>query len=80
MDKLKDGELKVLLKWKGVPASKMDNVAAKKDLYKKIVEEGGGGKEDEVSIADHWTDANEAALDALKKCAHRNGQHHLWEV
>jgi hypothetical protein len=52
VDRLKDGELKALLKWKGVPASKMGNVAAKKVLYKKIVEEGGGGKEDEVSIAD----------------------------
>ena len=47
VDRLKDGELKVLLKWKGVPALKMSNVAAKKVLYKKIVEEGGRGKEDE---------------------------------
>jgi hypothetical protein len=35
VDRLKDGELKALLKWKGVPASKMGNVAAKKVLYKK---------------------------------------------
>jgi hypothetical protein len=66
VDRLKDGELKALLKWKGVSALKMGNVAAKKVLYKKIVEEGGGGKGDEVSIADRWTDADEAALDALK--------------
>jgi hypothetical protein len=66
VDRLKDRELKGLLKWKGVPASKMGNVVAKKVLYKKIVEEGGGGEEDEVSIADRWTDANEVALDTLK--------------
>jgi hypothetical protein len=35
VDRLKDEELKALLKWKGVPASKMGNVAAKKVLYKK---------------------------------------------
>ncbi len=30
------------------------------------MEEGGGGEEDEESITDWWTDADEAALDALK--------------
>ncbi len=35
VDRLKDGELKALLKWKGVPTSKMGNVAVKKVLYKK---------------------------------------------
>ncbi len=35
VDRLKYGDLKVLLKWKGVLASKMGNVAEKKVLYKK---------------------------------------------
>jgi hypothetical protein len=30
------------------------------------MEEGGGGEEDEESITDQWTDANKAALVALK--------------
>jgi hypothetical protein len=37
------------------------------------MEEGGGGKEDEVSIADRWTNANEAALDALKNAPIKMG-------
>ncbi len=35
-------------------------------LYKKNVEEGGGGKEDKASIMAWWTNADEASLDALK--------------
>jgi hypothetical protein len=35
VDRLKDRELKAQLKWKGVPASKMGNMAANKVLYKK---------------------------------------------
>ncbi len=41
-----------LLKWKGVIASKMGNMVAKKEFYKKNVEDGSGGKEDEKSITD----------------------------
>ncbi len=35
VDRLKDRKLKALLKWKGVPTSKMGNMVAKKVLYKK---------------------------------------------
>ncbi len=44
----------------------MGIMVAKKVLYKKIMEEGSGGKEDKESIIDWWTDANKAALDAQK--------------
>ncbi len=36
MDRLKDRELKALLKWKGVPTLKMGNMVAKKVLCKKM--------------------------------------------
>ena len=54
-------ELETLLKWKGVQVSKMGDKAAKRALYKQIVEEGGG-----VETACLWTDANEEELEALK--------------
>jgi hypothetical protein len=69
VDRLKDRELKALLKWKGVPVSTMGNMVAKKVLYKNIMEEGGRGKADEESIAsriDGQTPIEEAALDTLK--------------
>jgi hypothetical protein len=66
VDRLKDRNLKELLKWKRFLVSKMGNMAAKKVLYKKIVGEGSGGKKDEASIMARWMDTNEVALDALK--------------
>ena len=74
--RLKEKELKVLLKWKGVPTLKMGNMAAKKVLYKK-----SGGEKDEESITDRRTDANEAALDTIKN-APIKGQYrgHVWEI
>jgi hypothetical protein len=55
----------VLLRWKGVPVSKMENMANRRVLYQQFVD-GGGGEEDGVSIPAPCTDANEAGLVALK--------------
>jgi hypothetical protein len=54
-------ELKTLLKWEGVQVSKMGDKVAKRALYKKTIEEGGG-----VETAYSWTDADEEELEALK--------------
>jgi hypothetical protein len=50
----------VLLRWKGVPVSKMGNVANRRVPYQQF---GDGGEEEED---DAWTDANEVGLVALK--------------
>jgi hypothetical protein len=55
----------VLLHWKGVPVSKMGNVANRRVLYQKFAD-GRGEEEDDVSIPTPWTDANEGGLVALK--------------
>jgi hypothetical protein len=57
--------LEVLLRWKGVPVSKMGNVVNRRVLYQQFTD-GGGREEDDVSIPAPWTDANEAGLMALK--------------
>jgi hypothetical protein len=61
VDALLSKELETLLKWKGVQVLKMGDKVAKRSLYKKIVEEGGG-----VKTAYSWMDANEEELEALK--------------
>ncbi len=71
--RLKDSNLKVLLKRKGIPTLNMGNMAAKKVLYKKNVEEGGGGKEDKASITARGLDNDNAALDTLKYAAMEMG-------
>jgi hypothetical protein len=58
-------ELEVLLRWKGVPVSKMGNVANRRVLYKQFTD-GGEEDEDDVSIPAPWTDAAEAGLVALR--------------
>jgi hypothetical protein len=50
----------VLLRWKGVPVSKMGNVANRWVPYQQFAD-GGGEEED-----DAWTDADEVGLVALK--------------
>jgi hypothetical protein len=55
---LKSKELEVLLRWKGLPVSKMENVADRCILYQQFAE---GGVE-EVGILASWTDIGEAEL------------------
>jgi hypothetical protein len=57
-------ELEVLLHWKGVPVSKMGNVANRRVLYQQFAD-GGEEEEDDTSIPAPWTDADEAGLVAL---------------
>ena len=58
-------ELEVLLHWKGVPVSKMGNVANRRVLYQQLAD-GREEEEDNASIPAQWTDANEAGLLALR--------------
>ncbi len=60
--RLKSKELEVLLQWKGVPVSKMGNVADSHILYQQFAE---GGAE-EVGIPASWTEIDEAELNALR--------------
>ncbi len=55
----------MLLHWKGVPVSKMGNVANRRVLYQQFAD-GGGEEEEDVSIPAPWMDADEAGLVALK--------------
>jgi hypothetical protein len=59
-------ELEVLLRWKGVPVSKMGNVANRRTMFQQFAD---GGEEEEDDAANNpapWTDADEAGLVALK--------------
>jgi hypothetical protein len=58
-------ELEVLLRWKGVPVSKMGNVANRRVLYQQFAD-GGEEEEDDASIPAPWTDADKAGLVALR--------------
>jgi hypothetical protein len=58
-------ELEVLLRWKGVPVSKMGNVANRRVLYQQFAD-GGEGEEDDASISAPWTDADKAGFVALR--------------
>jgi hypothetical protein len=58
-------ELEVLLRWKGVPVSKMGNVANRWVLYQQFAD-GGEEEEDDASIPAPWTDADETGLVALR--------------
>jgi hypothetical protein len=57
-------ELELLLHWKGVPVSKMGNVANRWVLYQQFADRGEE-EEDDTSIPAPWTDADEAGLVAL---------------
>ena len=56
-------ELEVLLRWKGVAASKMGNVANRRLLYQQLAE---GDVVEEASIPAPWTKIDEAELIALR--------------
>jgi hypothetical protein len=58
-------ELEVLLHWKGVPVSKMGNVANRRVLYQQFAD-GGEEEEDDASIPAPWTDADKTGLVALR--------------
>ncbi len=58
-------ELEVLLYWKGVPVSKMGNVANRWVLYQQFADRVGEG-EDNVSIPAPWMDTKKPGLVALK--------------
>jgi hypothetical protein len=58
-------ELELLLRWEGIPGSKMGNVANRGVLYQQFAD-GGEEEEDNVSIHAPWTDADEAGLVALR--------------
>jgi hypothetical protein len=60
--RLKSKELEVLLQWKGVPVSKMGNVAERRILYQQFAE---GGAE-EVGIPPSWMEINEVELTAQR--------------
>jgi hypothetical protein len=60
--RLKSKELKVLLRWKGVPVLKIWNVADKSILYQQFAE---GGAE-EVGIPALWMEIDKAELIALR--------------
>ncbi len=57
-------ELEVLLRWKGVPVSKMGNVANRRVLYQQFADRGEE-EEDDTSIPTPWMDADKAGLMAL---------------
>jgi hypothetical protein len=65
VNQLCDGDLKMLLRWKGVPISKMGNMATKRVHYKKIVD-GGAGGDDEASNPAPWTVNGEYELERLR--------------
>jgi len=60
--RLTSKELEVLLRWKGVAASKMGNVANRRLLYQQLAE----GDLEAVSSPAPWTDIDEAELFALR--------------
>jgi hypothetical protein len=57
-------ELEVLLRWKGVPVSKMGNVANRRVLYQQFADRGEE-EENESSISAPWPDTNKVGLMAL---------------
>ena len=57
--------MEVLLRWKGVPVSKIGNVANRRVLYQQFAD-GGEEEEDDACISAPWTDANKVGLVALR--------------
>ncbi len=55
-------ELETLLWWKGVPVSKMGNIANRRILHEQFAKEGT----EEVSIPTPWTENNQIELNALR--------------
>ena len=53
----------MLLRWKGVPISKMGNMASKRALYQQFVGDRG---EDDLGDPACWTEADDDHLEALR--------------
>ena len=53
----------MLLRWKGVPVSKMGNMASKRALYQQFVGDRG---EDDLGDPARWTEADDDHLEALR--------------
>ncbi len=78
VDRLKDEESNAPLKWKGVLALKMGNIAAKKALYKKKCVRGQlrrGGQGEHLGSVDRcqWSGPRR-----LKECSHQSKWHTLY--
>ena len=58
--------MEVLLRWKGVPVSKIGNVANRRVLYQQFTDGGKEEEDDAANIPTPWTDADEARLVALR--------------
>ena len=65
INQLCDGDLKTLLRWKGVPIAKIGNMATKRVHYKKIVD-GSSGGDDKASNPAPWMDNGEYELEQLR--------------
>jgi hypothetical protein len=61
--RLVNKEMEVLLRWKGVPLSKMDNMASKRALYQQFV---GETREDDLGNPACWTEVDDNHLEALR--------------
>ena len=61
--RLTNKELEVLLRWKGVPVSKMGNMASKRALYQQFVGDRG---EDDLGDPARWTEADDDHLEVLR--------------
>ena len=61
--RLTNKELEVLLRWKGIPVSKMGNMASKRALYQQGVGDRG---EDDLGDPARWTEAEDDQLEALR--------------
>jgi len=64
-DRLNGGDLAVLLKWKGIAASKMGNLDAKRRMYRDILEKESEDENLPPSPLP-WTEEEEEALENLK--------------
>ena len=63
MERLTNKALEVLLRWKGIPASKLGNMAGKRALYQQFVGDRG---EDDLGNPACWTEADNDHLEALR--------------
>jgi hypothetical protein len=63
MARLRNKGLEVLLRWKGVPVSKMGNMASKRVLYQQFVGDRG---DDDLGNPACWTKADDNHLEVLR--------------
>ncbi len=63
VNRLSNKELEVLLRWKGVPVSKMGNMASRRALYQQFAGDRG---DNDLGDPARWTEADEANLEARR--------------